>query len=86
MSKKASAKGGALSAATATRGGSDFHASFGGSRRPTRDQIVGALDRIFKESGCVACGLIGRIVLDIGDPVQRIEVPNVNIIQQKISG
>ena len=86
MSKKASSKGGAITAAAATRGASDFHATFGGAKRPNRDQIFGALDRIFRESGCVACGLIGKILLDLGDPIQKVEVPNVNIIQRKIGG
>ena len=85
MSKKPSAKGGAVSAAAATKARSDFHASFGGTKRPTRDQIFGALDRIFKESGCIACGLIGKIWIDLGDPI-KVDLQNVNITQEKFGG
>jgi len=86
MSKKASAKGGAVSTAAAAKGRSDFHASFSGSKRPSREQVIGALDRIFRESGCIACGLIGKIWLDLADPIERLDIPNVNIFQQKFGG
>jgi hypothetical protein len=86
MSKKVSSKAVATGAAAAARRNSEYVATFGGTKRPTRDQIFKALDRIFKESGCTVCGLGGKISLLLGDPFENVDIPNVNIIQQKFGG